>query len=86
VSGAVSEYQADRAAIACLCPSIKVSRGELASAAAALKQNGARHIYSVGQAATPQDTAGAQTFIDESSDALATLSAAYDILQQQNDL
>ena len=85
VSGAVSEYHADRAAIACLCPSIKVSRGELASAAATLKQNGARHIYSVGQAATPQDTALAQTFIDESSDALATLSAAYDILQQEND-
>jgi methylmalonyl-CoA mutase len=83
VGGTVSEYLADRAAIACLCASVKVSEQELASAAVALRQNGARHIYFAGPAAGRQVTAGAQTFIDESSDALATLSAAYDILQQQ---
>jgi methylmalonyl-CoA mutase len=83
VSGAVSEYRADRAVIACLCASVKVSEQELAAAAATLKHNGARHIYFAARSAARQDTAGAQTFIDESSDALATLRAAYDILQQQ---
>jgi methylmalonyl-CoA mutase len=85
VNGTVSEYRADQAAIACLCPSLKVSEQELASAAAALKQNGARHVYCVGRAVGRQHIAGAQTFIGGSSDALATLSAAYDILQQQQD-
>jgi methylmalonyl-CoA mutase len=84
-SGAVAEYRADRAAIACLCPSVKVSEQELMSAAATLKQNGARLVYFAGRSAARQDNAGAQTHIDESSDALATLSAAYDILQQQKD-
>lgn len=85
VSGTVSEYRADRAAIACLCASVKVSEQELASAAATLKHNGARQIYFAARTAARQDTAGAQTLVDESSDALATLSAAYDILQQRKD-
>jgi len=83
VSGPVSEYRADQAAIACLCPSLKVSEQELASAAATLKQNGARHIYCVGRLAGRHTSVGAQTFIDESSDALATLTAAYDILNNK---
>ena len=83
LSGTVSDYRADRATVACLCASVKVSEQELASAAAILKHNGARHIYFAGRSAARQDTTGAQTHIDESSDALATLSAAYDILQQQ---
>jgi methylmalonyl-CoA mutase len=84
-SGTVSDYRADRAAIACVCASVKVSEQELASAAATLKHNGARHIYFAARSAGRQDTTGAQTLIDESSDALATLRAAYDILQQQKD-
>ncbi|HET8918115.1 MAG TPA: methylmalonyl-CoA mutase family protein [Xanthobacteraceae bacterium] len=86
VSGVPSDYRAAQAAIACLCPSGKVSEQELASAAAAIKRSGARHIYFTGRVAAQEDmlrAAGVQTFIDEGSDALATLNAAYDILQQK---
>ena len=87
VSGVPSDYRAARAAIACLCPSGKASEQELASAAAAIKRSGARHIYFTGRVAAQEDmlrAAGVQTFIDEGSDALATLIAAYDILQQKD--
>ena len=83
VIGVSSDYRAAQAAIACLCPSGKVSEQELASAAAAIKRSGARHIYLTGRVAAQEDmlrAAGVQTFIDEGSDALATLNAAYDIL------
>ena len=87
VSGVPSDYRAAQAAIACLCPSGKASEQELASAAAAIKRSGARHIYFTGRVAAQEDmlrAAGVQTFIDEGSDALATLNAAYDILQQKD--
>jgi methylmalonyl-CoA mutase len=87
LSGAISDYQAGRARIACLCASAKVPEPELASAAAALKRNGARHIYFARWPAAREDilrAAGVQTFIDEGCDALATLNEAYDILQQQD--
>jgi methylmalonyl-CoA mutase len=87
LGGAISEYQAARAGIACLCASAKVPEPELASAAAALKRNGARHIYFARWPAAREDilrAAGVQTFIDEGCDALATLNEAYDILQQQD--
>jgi methylmalonyl-CoA mutase len=87
VSGVPSDYRAAQAAIACLCPSGKASEQELASAAAAIKRGGARHIYFTGRIAAPEDmlrAAGVQTFIDGGSDALATLNAAYDILQQKD--
>jgi len=87
VSGPPSDYRAAEAGIACLCPSGKASERELASAAAAIKRNGARHIYFTGRVAAQEDmlrAAGVQTFIDESSDALATLNAAYDILHQRD--
>ncbi len=87
VSGDPSDYRPAKAAIACLCPSVKASERELTSAAAAIKRSGARHLYSAGRAAAQEDmlrAAGVQTFIDEGSDALATLNAAYDILQQQD--
>ncbi|HEY2244670.1 MAG TPA: methylmalonyl-CoA mutase family protein [Xanthobacteraceae bacterium] len=83
VIGVSSDYRAAQAAIACLCPSGKASEQELASAAAAIKRSGARHIYLTGRVAAQEDmlrAAGVQTFIDEGSDALATLNAAYDIL------
>ncbi|MFZ2075438.1 MAG: methylmalonyl-CoA mutase family protein [Xanthobacteraceae bacterium] len=83
VIGISSDYRAAQAAIACLCPSGKASEQELASAAAAIKRSGARHIYLTGRVAAQEDmlrAAGVQTFIDEGSDALATLNAAYDIL------
>jgi methylmalonyl-CoA mutase len=87
LSGAISDYQAARARIACLCASAKVPEPELASAAAALKRNGARHIFFARWPAAREDilrAAGVQTFIDEGCDALATLNEAYDILQQQD--
>lgn len=87
VSGSASDYRATQTAIACLCPSGKASEQELASAAAAVKRSGARHIYCTGRVAAQEDmlrAAGVQTFIDEGSDALATLNAAYDILQQKD--
>jgi len=87
LGGAISEYQAALAGIACLCASAKVPEPELASAAAALKRNGARHIYFARWPAAREDilrAAGVQTFIDEGCDALATLNEAYDILQQQD--
>jgi methylmalonyl-CoA mutase len=86
-SGAISDYQAGLARIACLCVSAKVPESDLASAAAALKRNGARHIYFARWPAAREDilrAAGVQTFIDEGCDALATLNEAYDILQQQD--
>jgi methylmalonyl-CoA mutase len=87
VIGTPSDYRAAQTAIACLCSSGKASERELALAAAAIKRSGARHIYFTGRIAAQGDmlrAAGVQTFIDQGSDALATLNAAYDILQQKD--
>jgi methylmalonyl-CoA mutase len=86
LGGAPSDYHAAQAAIVCLCPSGKASEQELASAAMSLKRSGAKHICFAGPIAAREHAmraAGVQTFIHEGSDALATLYAAYDILQQQ---
>jgi methylmalonyl-CoA mutase len=87
VIGAASDYRAALAAIVCLCASGKASEQELASAALALKRSGARHIYFAGRTVAREDAlraAGVQSFIDEGCDGLATLNAAYDILQQKD--
>jgi methylmalonyl-CoA mutase len=84
VPGAPAGYRRAQAALACLCASDKMSATELASAATALKKIGARHIYCVGRPGAREELlreAGVQSFIDEGCDALATLRAAYDILQ-----
>ncbi len=84
VPGAAADYRRAQAALACLCASDKMSAAELASAAAALKNTGARHIYCVGRPGAREELlreAGVQSFIDEGCDALATLKAAYDILR-----
>ena len=84
VPGAAADYRRAQAALACLCASDKMSAAELASAAAALKKTGARHIYCVGRPGAREELlreAGVQSFIDEGCDALATLKAAYDILR-----
>ena len=86
-SGAVGDHQAAQAPLACLCASKKLSEAELASAVAAVKQKGASHIYFSGQPGAQENAlrqAGVQTFIHEGCDALATLNAAYDILQRNN--
>jgi methylmalonyl-CoA mutase len=85
VGGAVAEYQAARAAIACLCAPGKLAATELAAAAAALKEAGARLIYYAGRPGSQEALlreAGVQAFIAEGCDALATLNAAYDILHK----
>jgi methylmalonyl-CoA mutase len=84
VPGALADYRRAPAALACLCASDKMSATELAAAAAALKNTGARHIYCVGRPGAREELlreAGVQSFIDQGCDALATLRAAYDILQ-----
>jgi methylmalonyl-CoA mutase len=84
VPGAPADYRRAQAALACLCASDKMSATELGSAAAALKSTGARHIYCVGRPGAHEQLlreAGVQSFIDEACDALATLTAAYDILR-----
>jgi methylmalonyl-CoA mutase len=81
------DLQSAQAQLACLCASSKLGEAELASAVAALKKDGASHIYFAGRAGAQQDAlrrVGVQTFIHEGCDALATLNAAYDILQRNN--
>jgi len=85
VPGAPADYR--RAAFVCLCAADKTPTTELASAAAALKNSSAHHIYCVGRPGAHEGSlreAGVQSFIDEGCDALATLRAAYDILQVQH--
>jgi methylmalonyl-CoA mutase len=87
VPGAPADYRRAQAALACLCASDKMSATELAAAAAALKNTGARHIYCAGRPGAREELmreAGVQSFIDEGCDALATLRAAYDILRVQH--
>jgi methylmalonyl-CoA mutase len=69
--------------LACLCGSDKVYDKEAPAAAHALKAAGVRHIYLAGRPGEREPAlrgAGVQSFIYEGCDALATLSAAYDIL------
>ena len=78
-----SAFKASRAALACLCGPDRMYDAEAAGAAAALKAEGARHIYLAGRPGAREaalKVAGVQSFIYEGCDALATLSAAYDIL------
>ncbi len=72
--------------LACLCSSDKIYDREAAAAAAALKAAGARHIYLAGRPgdrAAALRTADVQSFIHDGCDALATLRAAYDILDEK---
>jgi methylmalonyl-CoA mutase len=83
VSGPASQYSSAETVIACLCASDKTSDRDAASAAVALKTAGARHVYSAGQPGTREAAlrnAGVQSFVAKDCDALATLQAAYDIL------
>jgi methylmalonyl-CoA mutase len=76
-------FTAVGAALACLCSSDKVYEKEGAAAALALKAAGARHIYLAGRPREQEaalKSAGVQSFIYESCDALATLTSVYDML------
>ena len=80
-----SVYKTAGTALACLCSSDKVYEKDAPAAIAALKSAGARHIYLAGRPGEREAAwraAGVQSFIYEGCDALATLTAAYDILAQ----
>jgi methylmalonyl-CoA mutase len=82
--GSLADYRAAQTPLACICAADKAAETELDSAVAALKRDGARCIYFAGrpggrEAALRQ--AGMQAVIHEGADVLATLQAAYDILQ-----
>jgi len=76
-------FKASGAALACLCGSDRAYDSEGETAAAALKSAGARHIYLAGRPGAREAAlraAGVQSFVYAGGDALATLRAAYDIL------
>ncbi len=72
-------------ALVCVCSSDKVYDSEAAAALAALHAAGAKHVYLAGRPGEREAAlraAGAQSFIYEGCDVLATLTGAYDILRQ----
>jgi methylmalonyl-CoA mutase len=78
-----ASFKASGTALACLCGADKIYETEAAGAAEALKAAGARCIYLAGRPGALEATlkaAGVQSFIYAGCDALATLAAAYDIL------
>jgi methylmalonyl-CoA mutase len=69
------------AKLACLCSSDKVYASEAASAARALIEAGAAHVYLAGKPGanrTALEAAGISTFLHQGCDTLAILNAAYD--------
>jgi methylmalonyl-CoA mutase len=79
----VSPFKASGAQIACLCGDDFTVEKNAAKAAHALKAAGAKHIYlagTPGSLGSGSQTSGVDTFVTAKSNALATLSAFYDIL------
>jgi methylmalonyl-CoA mutase len=80
-----ASFKTSGALLVCLCGADKTYESGAASAAETLKAAGARHIYLAGRPGELETTlkaAGVQSFIYAGCDALATLSAAYDILDK----
>jgi methylmalonyl-CoA mutase len=78
-------FKASGAALACLCSQDKVYAERAASAAKALQAAGARHIYLAGRAGELEAmlrAAGVDDFIFAGGDALATLQAAYRLVEK----
>jgi len=78
-------YKTAGTALACLCSSDKVYENQAAAALVALHAAGAKQLFVAGRPGEREAAlraAGAQSFIYEGCDALATLTAAYDILAQ----
>jgi methylmalonyl-CoA mutase len=76
-------FKATGTALACLCSSDKAYDREASMASQALKSAGAKHIYLAGRPGEREKAlraAGVQSFVYAGCDALATLQAAYDIL------
>ncbi len=79
-------FRSSGTVLACLCSSDKIYEREGAAAAAALKTAGARHVYLAGrpgERTAELRAAGVQSFIHDGCDVLATLHAAYDILDRK---
>ena len=78
-------FKASGAELACLCSSDKVYGMQAAAAAKALQAAGARHIYLAGRAGEQETmlrAAGVNDFIFAGGDVLATLQAAYSLVEQ----
>jgi methylmalonyl-CoA mutase len=76
-------FNTSGAALACLCGADKTYESEAATAAAALKAAGARHVYLAGRPGEREAQyrdAGVQTFIYAGCDALAVLSATLGLI------
>jgi methylmalonyl-CoA mutase len=79
----LSSFDASGASLACLCSSDAVYASEAAAAASALRGAGVTHIYLAGRPGELEPmlrAAGVGTFIHVGCDLLATLTAAYQIL------
>jgi len=76
-------FRASGASLVCLCSSDKVYETEGASAAKALKDTGAKHIYLAGKPGTLESAlrdAGVESFVSAGGDALQVLRGAYEHL------
>jgi methylmalonyl-CoA mutase len=79
----LSAFESSGASLACLCSSDAVYASEAAAVASALRGAGATHIYLAGRPGELEPAlraAGVGTFIHVGCDLLATLTAAYAIL------
>jgi methylmalonyl-CoA mutase len=82
----VAAFKASGAQLVCLCSSDKVYAEHAAAAAKALHVAGVRHIYLAGRPGEHEAAlraAGVQDFIFAGGDALATLTGAWQRLEQQ---
>ena len=78
-----SVYKSAGTALACLCSSDEIYEKDAPTAVAGLKAAGARQIYLAGRPGEREAAwreAGVQSFVYEGCDLLATLTAAYDIV------
>jgi methylmalonyl-CoA mutase len=79
----LSSFEASGASLACLCSSDAVDASDAAAVASALREAGAKHVYMAGRPGELEPVlraAGVGTFIYVGGDLLATLTAAYEIL------
>ncbi len=81
VVGAVGLYDASATPLACLCAARDTADADLAEAAAALRQSGARKIMTCDGASSDHErTAGIDVFIHDGCDRLQVLDEALDLL------
>jgi methylmalonyl-CoA mutase len=77
-------FKASGAALACICSSDKIYAEQAAAAAKALQAAGAKHIYLAGRPGEQEAAlraAGVNQFVHAGGDALATLQAAYRLME-----